>query len=347
MDKRETTGSNLRVAAALACIALTATTIPVAAFASQDPGKAITSLSERNVTAVEEGAFENNSDARWALGSDGTLAIRGSGSIPADNALCDMEDQVRHLFIGKEIDSIQAEAFSYFADLESIEFEEGSLLEKIEPYAFAGCRSLEYISLPSLVKTIGDAAFLDCEQLRRVELSNSLESIKASAFANCKSMRELALPDSLKEIGCYAFNGCASLMEIVIPPNVQTVGEEAFGDCSALDSVVVKDPSKTSIDNFAFAGQTKAKPATISIKSVKANKKSIKVTWSKVAGCKRYKLYYKQESSKSYHSKLVKNSNSKTIRKLKSKAHYQVYVVAQKDGAAVCRSLSKTSGKVR
>lgn len=351
MKNQNTAGKKRPRAAAvgstLLCLALAATAVPTMMLAD---GEALADvLAEKNVTAIAEGTFSANENARWALGSNGTLAVRGSGATAADSVLYDVGDEVKHLFIGKDINSIGSESFSFFANLESVEFEKGSKLSEIGPYAFAGCRSLRHITLPSSVISVGEAAFLDCEQMMRAEFgeSPSLKTIGPSAFINCKELADLDLPKTLTSIGDYAFNGCASLSKITVPSSVEAVGEEAFGDCGKLENVTIKDPSKTSVDDFAFAGQTAAKPTTVAIKNIEVGKRSVKVSWKKVKGCKTYKLFYKPQSAKSYRSKLVKNSSSKTLKGLKSKTRYQIYVLAKKDGKWACKSMVKTSKKVK
>ena len=332
---------------ALLCLALAATAMPVMALAN---GETLNSaLAAKNITAVAEGTLSANENAHWALGSNGALAVKGTGATAADSDLYDIGDQVKHLFIGKEIDAIGNESFSYFTNLESIEFESGSRLSSIDSYAFAGCRSLKHVTLPNSVNSIGEAAFLDCEKLKKVDLGkdSTLRTLGPSAFINCKKLEGIELPKTLESIGDYAFNGCTNLPTIIIPSNVKTVGEEAFGDCNKLKDITVEDPSKTSIDNYAFAGQTATKPATVAIKSIKTGKRTAKVTWTKVKGCKKYRLFYKQESAKKFKNKTVKAASTVTVKKLKSGKRYQFYVVAQKGGKCLCKSMVRTSGKVK
>lgn len=331
----------------LLCLALATTAAPVMALANG--GTLVNSLAERNITAVAEGTLDSNENVHWALGNNGALAVKGTGATAADSDLYDIGDQVKHLFIGKELNTIGSESFSYFTNLESIEFESGSKLSSIGSYAFAGCRSLKHVALPDSVTSIGEAAFLDCEKLKKVKLGkdSTLRTLGPSAFINCKKLEDIELPKALESIGDYAFSGCANLSAIVIPSNVKTVGEEAFGDCNKLKDITVENPSKTGIDNYAFAGQTATKPATVAIKNIKTGKRTAKVTWTKVKGCKKYRLFYRQESVKKFKSKTVKAASAATMKKLKSGKRYQFYAVAQKGGRSLCKSLVRTSGKVK
>lgn len=347
-NKQHEDNGRLHIAATVVlCVSLAAALPPAVALAGQQG--TLEAMATRNITALSEGTISSNAQARWALGTNGNLAIAGTGAIGADEGIYEICDQVEHIFIGKEITSIEPETFCYFTRLKSIEFEDGSQLTAIGAYAFSGCSSLEYVDLPASVKTIGTAAFLDCAKLAWASFgSNSptLRIIDSSAFFNCKALSKIELPKSLKTIGDYAFSGCDELVSITIPAKVETVGEGAFENCPRLDSVKVESPSTTKIDGYAFAGTTKAKPATASIKKIKVAKKSLKVSWKKVRKASAYKLYYKQASSAKWKSVQTRKT-SKTIRKLKRGKSYQLYVAAVESGKITCKSAIKSSPKVK
>ena len=335
------------IASVILCASLAAALLPAAALASQTG--MLETMITRNVTALSEGVFASNGNARWALGANGNLAIAGTGAVYADEGVYDICDQVEHIFIGKEISSIEPEAFCYFTQLKSVEFEEGSQLTSVGAYAFSGCSDLEYIDLPASTKTISTAAFLDCSKLSWASFGSgdsTLRTIDASAFSNCKALGKIELPKSLKSIGDYAFSGCDALASITIPAKVETVGEGAFENCPQLKDVKVENPSTTRIDGYAFAGSTKVKPATASIKKIKSGKKSLKVTWKKVAKASSYKLCYKQVSSTKWRNAQTKKT-SKTIKGLKRGKKYKLYVAALERGKIVCKSAIKASPKVR
>lgn len=333
--------------AAILCASLAAALPPAVAFASQ--AGMLQAITTKNITALSEGTIASNENARWALGTGGNLAITGTGAVYADEGIYDICDQAEHIFVGKEITSIEPEAFCYFTQLKSIEFEEGSQLTAIGSYAFSGCSSLEYANLPASVKTVGAAAFLDCTKLSWAAFGSddsALRTIDASAFSNCKALSKIELPKSLKTIGDYAFSGCDELAHITIPAKVETVGEGAFENCPQLADVKIESPSTTRINGYAFAGSTKAKPATASIKTIKAGRKSLKVSWKKVPEASSYRLYYRQASSSKWKGVKTKKT-SKSIKGLKKGKRYKLYVAAQDGGKITCKSAVKTSPKVK
>lgn len=335
------------VAAALVCASLTASLVPAVALASQT--NILEVITTKNVASIAEGTLSANSQVRWALGANGNLALAGAGAICADDGIYDICDQVEHVFVGKDITSIEPEAFCFFSQLKTIEFEGESKLSSIGSYAFAGCQSLEYIDLPASVRAVGAAAFSDCSKLSWASFgagNSALDTIGASAFANCKSLNALELPDSLKTVGDYAFNGCEALTSVTIPPKVKTIGEGAFENCPQLKDVKIENPSTTRVDGYAFSGTTKANISTVTVKKIKAAKKSLRISWSKVSKASSYKLYYKQASASKWKSIQTKRA-SKTIKRLKKGRYYQLYVAALENGKVVCKSAIKTSSKVK
>lgn len=334
-------------AIALLCASLAVALPPAAALASQTG--ILETIATKNVTSIAEGTIASSGNVRWALGENGSLAISGSGEVYADESLYDVCDQVEHVYIGKEITSIEPEAFCYFTQLKSVEFEEGSQLSAVGAYAFSGCSSLEYVNLPASTRTVGTAAFLDCTKLSWASFgsgSSALNAISASAFSNCKALNDIELPKSLRTIGDYAFSGCEALTGISIPAKVETVGEGAFENCPRLTDVKIESPSTTKINGYAFAGSTKTKPATVSIKKIKASKRSLKVSWRKVPGADSYKLYFKQAPAEKWKTAKTKKAN-KSIKKLKRGKRYQLYIVTIENGKATCKSEIKTSPKVK
>lgn len=329
------------------CLALAGACIPAVALANNN--EVLGDLASTNVTAVAQGDLTSNENIHWALGTSGSLAINGEGALAADDALYDIADQVETIYIGKDISCIGAETFSFFNSLKAVEFEEGSALESVEAYAFANCPCLESISLPASVRSIGTAAFQDCSALSLLsfgEGASQLEAISSSVFSNCTSLASMPLPSALKSIDSYAFDGCESLESITIPASVEKVGAGAFENCPNLKNITVEDPSKTSIDKSAFAGNTQTKPLTVSITKMKAGKRCATIKWSKVKGATSYKVCYKKRGTAKYKNKTVKTAKAK-LKKLTRGKRYKVYVVAKAGKDVLCKSPTKTTARIK
>ena len=147
--------------------------------------------------------------------------------------------------------------------------------------AFAGCKNLTTVILPSSVTTIGPHAFRDCNSLTSIDLSacKNLTTIHIGAFQNCASLASIDLSGctSLESIRNNAFQSCTNLASInlsgctrlesighdafansgltsiTLPASLTTIDFNAFRGCSSLTSITLP-ASLTTIDSSAFEG---------------------------------------------------------------------------------------------
>lgn len=131
----------------------------------------------------------------------------------------------------------------------SIRLAEGTLGIAIS--AFAGCKELKSITIPSSVTSIGNMAFEGCSGLTSVTIPNGVTSIGPYVFSLCSSLTSVTIPNSVKSIGYDAFSKCSSLKSVTIPNSVKLIGERAFQNCSSLKSVTIPN-SVTLIAKNAF-----------------------------------------------------------------------------------------------
>ncbi len=124
-------------------------------------------------------------------------------------------------------------------------------------YAFQGCTSLKYVTLPSTLEIIGFKAFYGCESLEVIALPANVKTISGDAFRGCINLTTVSIPSdshletiygsfyqSNSEYGAHgAFYGCSSLASIWLPPTLKTIGDYAFKDCSALTSINLPEGS--------------------------------------------------------------------------------------------------------
>ena len=104
----------------------------------------------------------------------------------------------------------------------------------VNPYALAGAKWLEKITLKTGVTTIGQSAFNGCTKLEDVIINGNVVSISQDAFKGCSKLSNIILPPTLESIGKGAFRDCTSLESIVIPNSVTSLGEESFLRCYKL-----------------------------------------------------------------------------------------------------------------
>ena len=133
--------------------------------------------------------------------------------------------------------------------------------EKIGNHYFAGCDSVEKISLSADVRVIGEGAFEGCSSLRSIivpsenttyaEVDGVLFSKDKSVLVCCPGGRStLTLPETVICIAAYAFHDCSGLTSLEIPNGVTNVGSYAFYGCSGLSSLMI--PNIASIDEKTF-----------------------------------------------------------------------------------------------
>ena len=136
-------------------------------------------------------------------------------------------------------------------DIQHIIFTESSQLTAINSQAFASCKSLKDVSLPSTLQTISSSAFEYCGSLGEIILPSSLRALESyafrssgitkitfngnaistlqqSLFAGCTSMSTISLPESLRTICTLCFYECTSLTEIKLPKGIATIQKLAF-----------------------------------------------------------------------------------------------------------------------
>lgn len=147
---------------------------------------------------------------------------------------------------------IQAHAFQNCKKLRYVILKEGSRLGKIGAYAFAGCSSLETISLTSGLVSIGQGAFAECSSLRQLLFTYMHEGIEKSTnvfpsaivklhrytFAGCSSLLavEFGADSMLEIVEAGAFMGCVKLQKILLTGKVVTIDSYAFAYCKRLET---------------------------------------------------------------------------------------------------------------
>ncbi len=118
--------------------------------------------------------------------------------------------------------------------------------------AFAGCREMELISLPSSLASIGNSAFQSCDKLNNVIIPNSVISLGANAFESCRDLANVTLPSNLTLIQSGTFFACPNLATITIPGSVTEIQLHAFMNCTSLAAVYFEGKTRPTVGNNAF-----------------------------------------------------------------------------------------------
>lgn len=140
----------------------------------------------------------------------------------------------------------------------------------IGSYAFYNCKNLQYIpinSQHSVLETIGSYAFAGCELAQSAYIPKSVKNIDDSAFKGCKALRQVKFGEgsALETIGYSAFEGCNGLLAITIPQNVTTISLAAFSGCDNLTDITIESEAIYSIVDDYNCGRLLANATTIKV----------------------------------------------------------------------------------
>ena len=166
---------------------------------------------------------------------------------------------------------------------------------------------------------IADAAFDYNKNIKKIVIPSSVNYIGEYAF-NDSFLEKVTIENGVKEIGAHAFDDCL-FKTITIPPSVKKMGEDAvYGgiDGREFKHLTIKGCYNSAAEKYAkYKGVNfvPLNPKTPKF-SVKAGKKSFKVTYKKVKGALGFQVKYKQ--GKTWKTKLYKTKKTVT-KKIKAK----------------------------
>ena len=137
---------------------------------------------------------------------------------------------IKEISIPNTYTEIRNEAFSGCTNLETINFEEESTLEKIGIAAFHSCSNLENFVLPSTVSAIESFAFYDCINLDIDSLAPGITQLNQYVFSNT-AINSLDLVNVTKILE-GAFDKCSHLTSITNTQNIIQCRKYAFRNTS-------------------------------------------------------------------------------------------------------------------
>ncbi len=124
---------------------------------------------------------------------------------------------------------------------------------------FSLTESIKSVVIQYGVTSIGDNAFNAFNNsyydtaLNSVTIAASVTRIGKDAFTYCDLLKSISIPDSVTEIGLGAFSECFSVTSLSIGNGVKTIGNHAFAMCKSLTAVTIP-ASVTSFGQGAFMG---------------------------------------------------------------------------------------------
>lgn len=148
--------------------------------------------------------------------------------------------------------AINAECESFMesnAPLEKIVI--GDKVRRLPRGIFSG-REFTEVTLPACLERIDEFAFYGCKNLTTINLSDSIRYIGDNAFYGCSSLKNIHWPLRLTTIGSRAFRQTA-LETISLPEGVTSVGDGAFYICPFAKTVYIPSTANVEDDiNYYF-----------------------------------------------------------------------------------------------
>ena len=223
----------------------------------------------RRIKSIGRHAFyycSNLATVNYNADSCTYMGYRGNYSVSSVFSNCN----VSTVNIGSHVKMIPDGGFAGCSSLQSITIPDS--VESIGILSFINCTGLTSITIPRRIKSIGDYAFYGCSNLATVNFNadsctymgyDTNTHAICRAFANC-GVNAINIGNNVKTIPNYAFFRCY-VQTIIIPDSVEYVGDGAFHSCDSLESLVIGN-SVDSIGGGAFYGCTgltsiTAKPA--------------------------------------------------------------------------------------
>ena len=120
----------------------------------------------------------------------------------------------------------------------------GDKVRRLPRGIFSG-REFTEVTLPACLERIDEFAFYGCKNLTTINLSDSIRYIGDNAFYGCSSLKNIHWPLRLTTIGSRAFRQTA-LETISLPEGVTSVGDGAFYICPFAKTVYI--PSTANVE---------------------------------------------------------------------------------------------------
>lgn len=133
-----------------------------------------------------------------------------------------------------------------FENLRASQFILPNTIEKIGDYAFS-CTSISgAFTVPANLTRIGEYAFEFCSSIIELDFSNcsKLSYIGKSAFANCSLIQHIQLPEGLETIGRNSFDSCSNVIDVTIPSTLSNIGLASFKNMPNLMAFYVSEDNK-------------------------------------------------------------------------------------------------------
>lgn len=207
--------------------------------------------------------------------------IAGMPVVSVGNAAFIDRTDFTTLYIGKNVRTIDMDAFRRTTGMTSVTFAVDGVLESIGESAFRGCEGLTSFIMPNTVTTVGAYVLQANANLASITLSDHLTALSVNCICNCPLLTSIEIPSSVTSIGNYAFNLCSGLTEITIPNGVTTLGNYVFRECTSLEEATIPG-SVTSVGTKIFEGCSAIRSLNLNCRNIPDDCASYKTTLESV-----------------------------------------------------------------
>ena len=151
-----------------------------------------------------------------------------------DNALCQMEDDLRYCYLPSTLKTIGKRTFFFCRNLPSVIIPEG--VESIGQQAFYSS-GLTTLTLPRSVKTLEDSATRDMDKLTEARILCDQIYLKYE-FRDCPKLKKITI-DGGTVAAVGSFSECEALEEIVINGATVSLKAECLVNCPSLARIAL------------------------------------------------------------------------------------------------------------
>ncbi|MCI7804352.1 MAG: leucine-rich repeat domain-containing protein [Oscillospiraceae bacterium] len=180
-------------------------------------------------------AGQIGSNAFYALYSDGTLRINGSGSTYSytglNNSIFYMNSNIKKIIVSSGITALGDFLFESCDNIKTVSL--ASTVTSIGASAFSST-GLEEITIPASVKSIGEYAFKGTK-LTNITIPESVTSMGYYIFSSCMKLKTVKINGSV--ISSYTFAFCYALSSLTISVNCKSIGSNIIAYCQYLDTI--------------------------------------------------------------------------------------------------------------
>lgn len=212
----------------------------------------------KTISLYDDNYAELSSNEEGTFNLPQTLKTTDNDSYNNSNNMTFQNVGVTKVKVSANTRTIGSYAFANNANLESIEFDDNSILKSVGTNAFENDTKLTSIAFPSTLTSLGSSAFSGCESLVSVDFANTqVKTIGANLFSNCKSLTHVDLPSVVSSIRSGAFAGAKALDYVIVPAAITQINSKAFvnnreaGDTNLLPIYFEKTLSEANSANIA------------------------------------------------------------------------------------------------